>query len=139
MPCIRHGRAAIKHYTPPTIYHANFAAELLLHSPSHYREVWGDHDASQTPPIPPNPSAQPKPPTNDRFTTPPPEELIPKPDGEVTRISRGGYNLEAAMKWNDHALYTKVQVSAFRRISRNYTNARTSRRISGGWHKNILL
>ncbi|TDL14216.1 hypothetical protein BD410DRAFT_690029, partial [Rickenella mellea] len=35
-------------------------------------------------------------------------QLIPKPTGEVTRQSRGGYNLEAELGW-DRQLYTTIQ------------------------------
>jgi hypothetical protein len=35
---------------------------------------------------------------------------IPKPSGSVTRLSRNGYSLEAALGWQDHELYVKVQV-----------------------------
>ena len=35
---------------------------------------------------------------------------IPKPRGEVGRLSRGGYNLQSALGWTDN-LYTEVLVS----------------------------
>lgn len=34
---------------------------------------------------------------------------IPKPDGEVARLKRGGYNLEQQLQW-DHTVYLQVMV-----------------------------
>lgn len=42
------------------------------------------------------------------FKAPP----IKKPDGEVTRINRGGYNLQAELKWTDE-FYATCQVRLF--------------------------
>jgi len=39
-----------------------------------------------------------------------PYRKIPKPPGELTRLSRGGYSLERALGW-DQERYRKVQVS----------------------------
>ena len=41
------------------------------------------------------------------------DDLIPKPRGEVGRLSRGGYNLQSALGWTD-SLYSKVLVSETR-------------------------
>ncbi|KZT04240.1 uncharacterized protein LAESUDRAFT_658145 [Laetiporus sulphureus 93-53] len=40
-------------------------------------------------------------------------QTIPKPNGEVTRIGRGGYNLRDALRWKE-ALYTQVQNTVHR-------------------------
>lgn len=40
---------------------------------------------------------------------------IPKPPGEVTRIERGGYNLQLALGWSDEQ-YKRLQVSLTRII-----------------------
>jgi hypothetical protein len=49
-----------------------------------------------------------------------PHRKIPKPPGELTRLSRGGYSLERALGW-DQERYRKIQVS----LSLVHTTART--------------
>lgn len=43
-------------------------------------------------------------------------ESIPKPNGEVTRIGRGGYNLREILRWKE-PLYNCVQVCTFKRFN----------------------
>ncbi|KLO05304.1 hypothetical protein SCHPADRAFT_814468, partial [Schizopora paradoxa] len=43
---------------------------------------------------------------------------IPKPNGEVSRISRGGYNLEVALGWSKND-YSRVQ-KGIREIAKNH-------------------
>ncbi len=48
------------------------------------------------------------------------QRKIPKPNGEVTRLSRGGYSLQAALRW-DKAFYYEVQVS-IRQVNRSWNS-----------------
>ena len=111
MPIIRtlHTHNRVKPYYPPLVYRARFAPEPLLNPPSRaLRKAWPQDSSEALPP--PSPGSTPTRGSSPESDTDDPiEGSIAKPQGEVTRKARGGYNLEEALGW-EHEIYVVVQV-----------------------------
>ena len=123
MPATRRKRSShnatctIPAYNPPLIYRARFLPEPLLTPPqSVLRLTFGQQNGPRQSPSPAPSSPLSSPPPS-RPTTPSPEDReifapddsIPKPEGEATRIKRNGYNLKAKLGWGTER-YNEIQV-----------------------------
>lgn len=102
MPAIRAPACLAQHHFSPLTVRTTFRKERLSASPLlAYHLVYpvGNH-------TPHNTFAGPF-----AYNKSKPKALLKaKPDGEVTRINRGGYNLQAKLKWTDD-FYQACQVS----------------------------
>lgn len=102
MPAIRAPASRVQRHFSPLTTQTTFKQEhLSTPPPLAYHIVYpaGTHT--------PNTSADPF-----ACSKPKPKALLKKkPDGEVTRLNRGGYNLQAELKWTDD-LYQACQASS---------------------------
>lgn len=100
MPVIRAPASRVLRHFSPLTAHTTFKKERLSNPPPiAYSIVYplGPHSANNSAA---NPFA---------IGTPAVKAHIKKPGGEVTRIARGGYNLQAELKWTDD-FYQECQV-----------------------------
>ena len=102
---MRAPRSHIQRQFNPPMYRVSFTPERVMHDPpAVLRRSWSGVDivpaVTTATATESNPSAS--------TTT----ALIPKPEGEVTRLKRGGYSLETTLGWS-HERYVEIQVSQF--------------------------
>jgi hypothetical protein len=111
-PMPRYATLKIKKHHPPHPLRACFSRERFLTEPEWVmRIMFPPEDKCQQVAVPGVGCVQPP-------DIPPNEgpSVISKPKGEVTRVSRGGYNLEEASKL-PHQQYNEIQVCHVMRIS----------------------
>lgn len=141
MPCDReccNSRIRVKPYYSPVIYRARFVPETLLNSPHQIlRRVWGLPEVLSPSTLSPSllshpevtPSTLPEQATEEGDNEVE-ENSITKPHGEVTRITRGGYNLQEELGW-EPGLYTAVQVWRSKTYVESHSWHTTNRLIFG--------
>jgi hypothetical protein len=114
MSPIRNSTHRIQRYFSPLVVRTVFKPELLLTPPP---MIWTTKFPYEEYGIIPDSETQNMQMQNgsDRSS----HALIPKPKGDVTRISRQGYNLCDALAWQSE-LYNEIQVSPFPEASRSW-------------------
>lgn len=125
MPSVRHNchnhRRFLPHF-PPGSMRCEFSPELVPPLPHAMMKVFPRSDSDLTYGSPPSPLSPLTP-------TGLPQQLIPKPPGEVSRVGRGGYKLKDLLEgrhgWKD-GLYDKIRVL----ITRRHTSIRHTQDLS---------
>src|SRR6266436_3632512 len=127
MPCIRHHRQHrrfLPHF-PPGPMRCEFSPELVPPLP---HAMMGAFPKSESKPTCGSPTS----PLSPLSPTTSPQQLIPKPPGEVSRVGRGGYTLkdflEGQHEWKS-GLYDKIRVFATSLICVHHTQTLFQERI----------